>query len=311
MRLEKELFDLAARQQGCIAHWQVAALGGTRTELARLHCSGRWTTPLPGVLSPAGTVRGDALLASAAVLAAGSEACLSHGSAAAWWGVPGYRLLPAHVAHLDELGVRRAHPGALHRPRALPTSWRTEVGGIAVVRPELMCYQLCGLVHPLKAERAFDAAWNLRLLSVSSAQACLTDLAKRGRNGTRVYRSILRARSDKDLPPGSNLESRVQQLLRRAGISMRRQVDVGGDHWDGRVDFVGDTDPLVLEVQSERHHSALTDELRDAQRHANHHASGFEVVTVWDNDVWTNPDRVIDQVRAGLVRARERRARPQ
>jgi very-short-patch-repair endonuclease len=169
-----------------------------------------------------------------------------------------------------------------------------------------MVYQLCGIVHPGRAERAFDAAWSRRLLSVSSSRACLLDLAKRGRNGTRVFRAILDARSDKDAAPGSGLESRVMQLAERAGIKLRRQVNSGADRWTARVDFRGVGVPFVLEVQSELHHLALSDERDDAERHAQLLRDGFEFEAVWDVDVWTNPEKVIAIIEAGVARAQQK-----
>ncbi len=306
MRLEAAMRALCAQQQGCVADWQLRDLGAKGTEIARLHHSPRWRTPAPRVLSVVGGVEDDAHRVSAAVLSAGPGAVLSHESAVAWWGVRTFPVLPPTVSQREDRGHRRAQPGVLHDLKLIPDRWVTIHAGVAVVRPELAIYLVCGLHNPLKAERAFDLAWSLRLLSVSSARACLGDLAERGRNGTRVYRAILDARSDKDQPPASSLESRVRQLLGRAGIEMRRQVDVGGAHWDGRIDFRDAQVPLILEVQSEIHHASLTDEQRDRQRHAQYDTDGFEVLAVWENDVWTRGDQVIAQVEEARRHARAR-----
>ena len=85
----------------------------------------------------------------------------------------------------------------------------------------------------------------------------------------------------------------------------RRQVDLGSEErWCGRVDFVRDDLALVVEVQSERYHSALTDQAHDAARRANLDAAGFTVVEVWDVQLWHAKHVVIAAVREGIRDAR-------
>jgi very-short-patch-repair endonuclease len=77
---------------------------------------------------------------------------------------------------------------------------------------------------------------------------------------------------------------------------MRRQVDSGGDRWVGRVDFRDEDLPLLVEVQSETYHLALTDARDDEVRLAALRGAGFEVVEVTDAQVWHRPDEVVDAV---------------
>ena len=239
------------------------------------------------------------MLASAAVLTAGPGAVLSHMSASAWWGLRGYPLLPARVSQRSGRATRVGAVGSTHDLVLIPPRWVTTLNGIAVVRPELVAYQLCGLVRPERAERAFDALWSMRLLSIRSSKACLHDLEERGRNGTVLYRSLLEARSDRDSAPGSGLESRVQQIARDAGFSMRRQIDSGGEQWSGRVDFRDQELPFVLEVMSEAFHAALSYERDDKVRREKLEADGFVVKEIWDTDVWTRPDLVVKIIELG------------
>jgi hypothetical protein len=77
-----DLGDLAARQEGCAARWQLAPLGFTGPALTRAVAAGRLWRPFPGVYVPAGvrlTRLGEFM---AAVLACGPTAVLSHQSAA-------------------------------------------------------------------------------------------------------------------------------------------------------------------------------------------------------------------------------------
>ena len=77
------------------------------------------------------------------------------------------------------------------------------------------------------------------------------------------------------MPPASGLEGRTKEILAEAGLGgSRRQVDVGDDRWVGRVDFLSERAPLIVEVQSERYHRSLSDEWHDAARRAALEAAG-------------------------------------
>ena len=106
------------------------------------------------------------------------------------------------------------------------------------------------------------------------------------------------------VPPASGIESRFDWITRQAGLGrFRRQVDLGDEEsWSGRVDFVAEHRPLVVEVQSEAHHSSLTDVDADARRHERLRAGGFVVVEVWDTEVWHRADVVIARIAAALRR---------
>jgi very-short-patch-repair endonuclease len=85
----------------------------------------------------------------------------------------------------------------------------------------------------------------------------------------------------------------------------RRQVDLGGAQgWCGRVDFLHEALPVVVEVQSERYHTALLDVAADAARRARLEAAGFLVVEVWDSQLWYARHEVVTRVREGLRAAR-------
>jgi very-short-patch-repair endonuclease len=84
----------------------------------------------------------------------------------------------------------------------------------------------------------------------------------------------------------------------------RRQVDLGSiDRWCGRVDFLAQDLPLIVEVQSERYHSALTDQAHDLARRTGLEESGFTVVEVWDTQLWYAKHEAITIVRDGMCRA--------
>lgn len=176
--------------------------------------------------------------------------------------------------------------------------------------PALALLQLAGMrsCGVGRLGRAIDAAWSDRIVSYRSLQAMHAQMSARGRAGLRVFRSLVEERGPDYVPPASNLEARVEEILARAGRrTLRRQVDTGdGEHWIGRVDFRNDLSPVILEVQSERFHTGLTARREDVARIAALRRAGFEVVEVTDVDVYHRPHIVLSAVDAARARAARR-----
>ncbi len=235
------------------------------------------------------------------MLDAGPGAALSHGSAAALWGLPGFTLAPAHVTI-----ERRSHNvhrprGVVHRMRAFNPAHRTELDGVPVVRPELLMLQLCSLVGPQRAARQLDRAWSMRLLSGPSTRRVLDEVAGSGVRGVTLLRAILDERGPGYVPPASGLEGRFVEVLRNAGLPpMERQADLGDDRWCGRVDFFDRSSGLVVEVDSERYHRALSDVVADENRERALASAGFRVIRVTDDQVFHRPREVVAAVSVGL-----------
>jgi very-short-patch-repair endonuclease len=242
------------------------------------------------------TVHQDVL---AAVLDAAPGAFACGPTAAALWGVAGYRLLPVHVVRPRGVSGRRTSLAILHEVRQVLPHHVTVLHGIPVVRPERMVLELCASEHPQRAARALDSAWRRRLTSGRSLRAFVKEASIQGRPGLTVMRALLDERGDDYVPTASNLERRFASIVTEAGLpAMRRQVDSGGERWVGRVDFRDARLPLIVEVQSEVFHSALTDRADDAVRLAALRASGFTVVEVTEEQVWHRPSEVLEAVRA-------------
>ncbi len=301
------LHDLAAHQHGVVARYQLLEDGWSRSEVSRLCTHHGWEATSTRVLRRKGSPDTRSQRVSAAVLDAGPDAYLSHESAAAWLGHRGCRLeRPVHVV-TTRLTRRRSPLARVHRVRAIDARWVTDLGGVSVVRPELVALQLFAVHRYRRAERIVDSLWSQRLVSGASIEALLTDMGARGRNGTAGLRRYFDARGPGYTPPDSGLESRTQQILDDAGIRVRRQVDVGAERrWTGRVDFVVIGAPVVVEVQSELYHSSTTDRAHDTRRIGALQASGFAVVEVTNEMVWSEPHRVVSLVCDGMRRAHRR-----
>lgn len=300
--MEDRLLELASRQHGLVTRTQARReLGASFGAVDHLIDSGRWEGIGDEVLRLHGTPRSRGQLVLASVLDAGPGASLSHRSGARWWGVTGAALHPIHVVRTSR-SSRRPADVHLHIVRSLPPTWVTYLDGVPIVRPELLALQLFASEPAGRAERWVEQLWSLRLLDGRSVGRFLTDMGARGRNGTAGLRSYLDERGPVYIPPASGLESRTMQVLRRAGIPMDRQVDTGDEEgWTGRVDFRHPWLPVVVEVQSERHHAALVDRVADRRRIDRLVGCGHHVVEVTDVDVWTRPEVVVAKVAAAIA----------
>lgn len=307
--IDLQLVRLAERQHGLITLRQRTAMGLTEDQWRhRLRRQG-WIPLTDRVARRAGAPETDSQQALAAVLDVAPSAYLSHASGAAAWGLPGWKVQPAEVISLRE----RRTPSPLstvHHPRHLPDPFAAVVDGVPVVRPALVLLQLAPRVSLDRLGRMLDNLWSRRLVSGPSVRAELEPLMHRGRPGVRAMRAVLDDRGPGYVPPASNLEARFHHIMRRVGLpEMRRQVDLGGaERWCGRVDFLAPDLPLVVEVDSERYHSALSDVRDDEAREKRLTQAGFVVARVEEHDIWHDPARAVAVVRAARTRARQRSA---
>lgn len=307
--LDPALNALAERQHGLVARRQVDALGMTRRAWRHRLQRGDWETVTDRVARRTGSPPTERQTALAYVLDAGPSAYVSHHSAAALWDMPGFRLQPVHVM-TARAGRVRSPLATLHLPRHLPDPFATTLDEVPVVRPSLLLLQLAAVVHPARLLRLFDGLWSRRLLSARSVRAELDALMHRGRPGTAALRALLDSLPADYTPTASGLESRFASIVADHALPrMRRQVDLG-DHerWCGRVDFVAVDLPLVVEVDSDRFHRALSNEADDAERQRRLEEAGFVVVRVNERQVWHRPAEVVADVRWGTWEARSRRA---
>lgn len=305
---------LPEAQHGLITTEQLLAAGFDRNKVRWLTRSERLIRLSPRVMRLAGAPETSAQAVLAAVLDAGPGSALSHSAALAWWGLPGFQLDDPHVTHPRD-GVHRTARMAhrVHDVVVLPHHHVRVLEGVPIVVPARALFDLAGQrgVHEKRVERAIDNAWAKRLVSGRSLHNMLDELGQRGRPGIRLMRKLLKERGPDYVPPASGLENRTAQILQEAGEPpLRRQANVGDETgWIGRVDFIDDVLPFILEVQSERFHSSLLDQQSDKERLARLAAAGFVVAEVTDTDVWHRKHRVVDAVRRGRHEARLRSRR--
>jgi very-short-patch-repair endonuclease len=294
MRFDKELNDLAERQHGHVGIWQARAIGLTLHEVLRVRRSSGWSDASPRVLVRTGTPPSDEGAAMAAVLDASPGAAIAGPTAAWMWRVPGFGLRPIHVVRPRGVARRASSLTVVHEVVDLHPTQIKVVRGITVISPGRLVCELAA-THPHRTERVLDWLWTERLLDGKTFRRTVGQLAGRGRSGSTYLRELDAARGPGYIPPASGLERRFMEV---SDFPMDRQVDSGGDEWCGRVDFKDPELPLIVEVQSEKYHTALVDKVADAARKARLEAAGFAVVEVWDVEVWHQPDVVRERIRS-------------
>jgi very-short-patch-repair endonuclease len=302
------LLDLAERQHGIVGRDQALRLGLSEDGWLRRSRNPGWEPITPRVLRRRGSPPTDHQQALAACLDLGPDAYLSHESAAALWGLPGYRLMPLQVivvrGHRTSSGL-----ACVHLPRHLPEPFAAELHDIPVVRPGLMLLELAQRMHPEQLRRRLDWLWSRRLVSGPALRCELDHVMHRGRSGVAALREVLDSLPPGYVPPASGLESRFRQLVIDHDLpAMARQVDLGDDHhWCGRVDFRAEEVPLVVEIQSDLYHRALSSVEDDARRRAALEIAGFTVVELDEVQVWHRPAEVAHIVREAYWSALRRR----
>ena len=295
VRREEALRTLAEIQHGAVARRQIHRL---RLDPARLIGSGEWAEETHRVIRRTGAPITREQQFSVAVLDGPPGSFLSHESSAEQWGLPSFFGRAPEITQRRDMLLRPEPIAQVHRPMLVLPHHVTEVRGIPVATVPRTLFDIAPLVHEERLDVIIDLVIAKSPGVLEGLRAMLPELAQRGRPGIAVMRRQLDKRPPGYVPVASGLERRFDKLAREAGVrQLRRQVDVGGHEWLGRVDFVDEL-PLLYEVDSVLHHTTPGDVARDAARDRAMKAAGFaDVVRIPEEDVWYHPGRVVTRIR--------------
>jgi Protein of unknown function (DUF559) len=295
---DRRMEALATTQHGLITRAQAIGCGFSDKGIEHRLQSGRWCLLVRGLYRFPGAIDTSRQRAMAAVLASGDGSALSHGSASALRGLPGFSIEPIVVSvarhgRRDLAGVR------LEQSLALPPHHVQIVDGIPCTTVARTLFDLCGDVHVLRAERALDTALARKLVTLPALWRVLDELAEHGRAGTVLMRTLLTEREPDYVPPESELEARFVELVSKHGLATpERQVDLGDDAgWIGRVDFLFRGARLVVEVDGAEFHDGLIDQRSDEARDARLQSAGWFVLRFRWDDVVNRPAAVAHSIR--------------
>lgn len=306
MALDDDMRLLAEVQHSVLAREQARALGATTPALRNRLAGPDWDAPTNRVLRLTGSVHSIRQRLMIAVLDAGAGSAVSHRSAAALWRLPGFGFGSGRIEvnRHRALSYRTSAVAAVHRPRLLPATHVTERSGLPVTTLARTLLDIAPSLHPARLERLVDTVASKSPSVLTSLRTMLHEMKTHGRDGAAAMRLVLAARPDGYVPPASGLEARFAHLLAEAGEApLERQVDVGGHEWVGRVDFLDRSLGLVVEVDSDLHHTSPMDRAHDRRRDAALLAAGWRaVLRISEDEIWRRPQDAVARVRAECQR---------
>jgi very-short-patch-repair endonuclease len=285
----RELWALARRQHWVIARRQLLELGFGRHWTAHRIVIGRLHPLRRGVYAvgrPHVTKYGRWM---AAVLACGPAAVLSHGSAAALWGIrPDTGGLDVSVT-----AARKPRPEGItvHRRPGLRPDEVTLSRGIPVTTPICTLIDIALGLDREPLEAAINEADKLDLCDPEELRSALEEAT--GQPGVRPLRTVLDRRTF--TLTDSELERRFLRIARGVGMSKPETgVWVNGF----KVDFYWPDLGLVVETDGLRFHRTPAQQARDRLRDQAHTAAGLTPLRFTRAQVRFEPGYVGDTLAA-------------
>ena len=255
--------------------------------------SGRWQQLFEGVYRVVGAPETDESVLFAACNA--SNGIASHRSALWLWGVAGRRLDVVEVT----VPLHRAPkpPGVVvHRSRDTCTPSMRR--GIAVTNPMRTLVDAGAVVPKLLVAQALDAAVAHRLVTAQAVEAELARLARRGRPGIGVLRSVLEDRDCIGRSP-SVVEQRAARLFATSRVLPAPVPElIAGPNGEFRLDFPWPEALLDVELDGWEWHSSYAASLLDKRRNNALIRQGYALLRYGWLDLVRRPRAVLREVEA-------------
>jgi very-short-patch-repair endonuclease len=192
----RKALAVAEPQRGVITGAQLRLVGVSGPETQALLLTGWLRQIRPGAYAIAGRPHSAWEYAVAAGLLAGSEAALSHATAAAIHRFPGVaagttpEITVPRARHLRLAGVR------VHRVAALPPCDVEQRSGVGVTTPARTVVDLAARLEPAQLARIIDEGSIARAWTIQGLAECASRVGRQGRAGGRVMRAVLADRLD-------------------------------------------------------------------------------------------------------------------
>lgn len=262
----KQASELAARQFGAIARWQLVRLGFSQSRIENWMNTERLHRRYPGVYALGRPDLGTKGGLAAAVLYAGPGAALGSISALWWMRLLGIR---PDLIHVDALGSRASRDGVrIRHPREVKREWHRGLPLVPLAQALLAATE--HLRHNslrLVLARA-EFHHHLHLPSLTSATG-------RGRTGSRALRAAINAHLPQLAACESPLEIDFVLLCERFRVPLPEpNVRIG--RW--RPDMLWREARLVVELDGKDAHRTPAQLEADERRAADLRRQGWEVV---------------------------------
>jgi len=299
----EELREFASNRHSVFTEADAARRGVSIDAVRRGVRSGGILRPQAGVFAFAGSPDTWERSILAACLAAGEDAVASHRSAARIW-----RLIEPHDDILEISVPRGSGPRPqrtmVHRSGDLLRAHTTTRNRIPVTNPLRTMVDLAAVLPADKVEDALDAGlrWP-SLFSVAAVRATLNQLAGKGRSGAGALRKVLEEREFGNDVSDSDLEKRMNRLLRRAGLpkaAFHYRVCTPAGLFLAEVDFAYPEIKLAIEVDGFDVHGTPRAMAKDFVRQNGLVPYKWHVLRFTWGQVTDEPDVVAAAIRASL-----------
>lgn len=293
--MDDRIAALATKQGGRIGRRQLLGLGLSASAIERRRRSGNLIDVGRGIYAVGHLHRCGHAAIWEALLACGSDAVLSHRSAA---GVLGMLPPPATVVHLcvpGARGRRRRHDGIRAHRIEIPSAERTRREGLPVTTMARTLLDIAATEPTRVVEQALDGADTQRILDIRPIEAIAPPGC--GRPGAPHLWEVIRTHFPGTTITKSMKEEAMLAICREHGLP-RPTLN---DHVEGwEVDFVWRAHRFAVEVQSTAFHATSQRIARDATKEADLLIAGWQVLHVADRQLVFEPNHVAQRVIALL-----------
>lgn len=296
---DRVVAELAERQHGVVAWWQLKALGVGRGAIAVRVRRGSLHPVHRGVYAVGYRADSRHGRFMAAVLAAGPAAVLSHRSAGSLWGLVQWS---GAIEVTRPTRARERSPFAFHRA-AVPDDERTVLDGIPATTAPRTVLDLAAVEPRRRLERAVNELEVRRLTDANSISVLLE--RHRGRRGTAVLRDLLSDEEALRGIPRQKLEERFLAVLDVHGVSRPRlNADLAIRGRVIRPDCAWPGQRLVVELDGRAAHGTRRAFESDRERDRILLADGWNVMRVTWRQLHDDEAAVVTDLRRILAAGR-------
>ncbi|HYF46031.1 MAG TPA: DUF559 domain-containing protein [Acidimicrobiales bacterium] len=270
--------ELAARQLGIFARFQLLALGIPSNLTDRRLKSGQWLRRAPGVYELPGHASSWPQDLWVAYLAAGEHAWVSHEAAAVCHDAPGYphgplTLTVPHPAH------QRVDGAVVHQSRKVPPHHATMLYGRRTTTFARTVVDLAATASRARLDAVYEHGLLTGRVTHARMAATFTELYHPTRRGMSTLGVILDERGPGHVPAASELERRLFGVCDLVGLRPVRQFPLPGrQSIRGCVDAALVEAKLILEADGRRWHTRVADFRRDRERDKSAARDGWQTL---------------------------------
>jgi predicted transcriptional regulator of viral defense system len=290
--------ELAHRQHGAFARWQLLPRGVDPRTIERRIARGYWLALHPGVYALAGTRDTFDRRLWAGWLAVGPDAVASHEAAAQLHRIPNVIRSRVVLTNAHGWHHRLVHVTVHQLDDVLPEH-RTGIEGLPVTTPARTVVDLAAVVHPARLLSIVEATHHARIASYSDVGVCVTAIARRGKPGVRRLARVLDKLTATKGVTMSKLERLLLERIADAGLPqpVSQYPFPGRLFTNGCVDAAYVDAKLVIEADGRSWHTRIADVKRDRDRDNDAARHGWQTLRLLHEHITADPTGSAELIR--------------